>query len=242
MDSRGVWLYCGQQGPEGAMLLESDDRAYRLIRATFGCAQDVADRIAACCQMQSFQPRGVILRQGRDAGMAFLMLLGRAHAILYNAEGQLFLLHDFGPGDLFGMFDELEPYSDHVEIVAVDRVELLAMRAVELIGLAEIHSSIGLALTRILMRRLRRTTTRMYERAVLSANGRVYAELLRQAQQGDDMTIRPIPVVAELAVLAATTRETASRALSAVERRGIVERADGGLRVVAAHRLEELIF
>ena len=85
------------------------------------------------------------------------------------------------------------------------------------------------------------TKTRMFEQVALSAVGRVHAELLRQARQAQELTIRPAPVVADLAVQVATTRETASRAVNALDRRGIIRRGDDQLVVVAPHRLEELI-
>ena len=55
------------------------------------------------------------------------------------------------------------------------------------------------------------------------------------------MTIRPAPVIADLALRVATTRETASRAVNGLERRGIIRRDGDGLTVVAPNRLEEMI-
>jgi DNA-binding MarR family transcriptional regulator len=96
-------------------------------------------------------------------------------------------------------------------------------------------------LSRLLLRQLRRATSRIYERAAVSAVGRVHAELLRMARASPGLAISPAPVLSELAVRVLTTRETASRAVSALERRGIVRRESGSLIVVAPQRLEELI-
>jgi DNA-binding GntR family transcriptional regulator len=82
----------------------------------------------------------------------------------------------------------------------------------------------------------------MVESALLSATGRIAAELLRQARAQPDRTIRPMPVWAELAVQVQSTRETVSRAVSGWEKRGLVKRVEGGLQVVAPHRLEELVY
>ena len=46
---------------------------------------------------------------------------------------------------------------------------------------------------------------------------------------------------AHLATRVQTTRETASRAVSALERRGVVRRDAEGLVIVARHRLEDLV-
>ena len=78
-------------------------------------------------------------------------------------------------------------------------------------------------------------------RLTLSANGRVHAELLRLARAQDGRWIRPLPVLSDLALRVQTARETVSRAVSALERRGIVQRHEDGLEIVAPARLEALI-
>jgi len=82
----------------------------------------------------------------------------------------------------------------------------------------------------------------MLETALLSATGRIAAELLRQSRASSDGVIRPLPVWSELAVIVQSTRETVSRTVSSLEKRGLVSRTEGGLAVIAAHRLEELIY
>jgi DNA-binding transcriptional regulator YhcF (GntR family) len=81
----------------------------------------------------------------------------------------------------------------------------------------------------------------MVEISTLSAAGRIHAELLRQARRSASLTIEPVPVVSEFALLVQTTRETASRAINELERSGIIRREPNRLKVVAPHRLEELV-
>jgi DNA-binding GntR family transcriptional regulator len=69
----------------------------------------------------------------------------------------------------------------------------------------------------------------------------VHAELLRQAREATDLTIRPAPILSELAVRVGSTRETVSRAVNALERRGIIRREAGALVVVSPRLLEELV-
>ena len=71
--------------------------------------------------------------------------------------------------------------------------------------------------------------------------GRVHAELLRLARLADGRVIRPAPVLAKLAVRVQSTRETVSRTINALERRGIIRRERDALVIVAPHRLEEMI-
>lgn len=217
------------------------ERATSHVARAFACSDEVAAEVVRRGRMRRFDDRAIILRQGDWLTLAYLLITGRAQALLYSAEGQLILLHDFRPGDLFGAIGEIDPVRQDADVVAQSEAETFVLEAAELARLAEQHGAIGLALTRMLMARLRQTTARMYERAALSAKGRVYSELLRLANERDDLTIRPAPILAELAVRVSTTRETASRAVNALERRGIIRREANALVVVAPHRLEELI-
>jgi CRP/FNR family cyclic AMP-dependent transcriptional regulator len=230
-------------------IVVTDDKARRLpeqdvrgfIRETFACSDEIATTIFTRGVVRTFAPHATIVRQGEEATAAYLLTLGRAHARLFSVEGQMVLLCEYRPGDLFGALGELDPAPQEAEIVAVEAARSFILRSRDLVALAEAYGSIGLALSRLLLRQLRRATKRIYERAAVSAAGRVYAELLRLARASADHAIRPPPVLSELAVRVSTTRETASRAVSVLERRGIVRREAGSLIVVAPQRLEELI-
>ncbi|HEX8622026.1 MAG TPA: Crp/Fnr family transcriptional regulator [Allosphingosinicella sp.] len=226
-----------------------DDAAKRLpeqdvrdfIRETFACSAEIAGYIFLRGHVRAFPAHATIVRQGEKATAAYLLTQGRAHALLYGIDGQMVLLCEYRPGDLFGALGELDPAPEEAEIVAIEAVRSFILAGRDLVQLAESYGSIGLALSRLLLRQLRRATTRIYERVAVSAAGRVHAELLRLARASPGFVIRPAPVLSELAVRVSTTRETASRAVSALERRGIVRRDSGSLVVVAPRRLEDLI-
>jgi CRP-like cAMP-binding protein len=191
--------------------------------------------------VRAFPAQAALIRQGDAVAFTWLLVLGRARALLWSAEGQMVLLQEFGPGDLFGALGELDPTPHQVEVVAVEGVSAFLLAATDLVFLAERHGVIGLALARLLLRRLRTATTRVYERSALTAAGRVHAELLRLAGEAENLTIRPAPVLSELAVRVGSTRETVSRAVNMLERRGIIRREAGALIVVSPRLLEELI-
>jgi CRP-like cAMP-binding protein len=211
------------------------------IRETFACTEEIAAAIVIRGVVRAFAAHSTIVRQGEKAAAAYLLTRGRAHALLYGIEGQMVLLCEYRPGDLFGALGELDPAPEEAEIVAVEASSSFILKSRDLVALAEAYGSIGLALSRLLLRQLRRATSRMYERAAVSAVGRVHAEILRLARASPGLVIRPAPVLSELAVRVSTTRETASRAVSALERRGFIRRDPGSLTVVAPQRLEELI-
>jgi len=221
---------------EGHNLFEAIDT--EMIRAAFGCGEDASTQILAQGRVRHYAPRASLVRQGDTSSTAFLLLVGRAHALLYGVDGQLVLLHEYMPGDLFGALGGLGGAEEEADVIAVEAVRAFLLEAAALVALAERNGVIGLALSRLLLKRLRTTAARMYERAALSASGRVCAELLRLAREGEGMAIRPVPVIAELALRVGTTRETASRTVSALLRRGLLRRESDGLIVVAPARIE----
>ena len=208
------------------------------VRTSLSCPPDVCEQIARSGRVRLYASGSHLLRQGDRTTAMYLIVFGRCHALVYSADGQAILLHEYGEGDLFGALAGLDAAEQDADIVAVEDVRSLLIEAAILAELAERHGAIGLALSRILLKRLRATTWRMYERAALSATGRVCAELLRLARENQPPAIRPIPVIAELAMRVGTTRETASRTVSALERRGILRRESDALIVVAPQRLE----
>lgn len=224
--------------PGGHQLSDPDLLAF--VARTFGCPADVATALLQRGSRRTYAPRAIVIAAGGRTTNLFLVVSGHACAQLYTFDGRLVLLHEFAPGDLFGALDE-ESGTDESEVVATDALCVTMFAAADFLALAQVHACISLALSRMLLRRLQALTNRMYERTSLSSAGRVHAELLRLARDGDGRTIRPIPIVTELAQRINTSRETASRAISALERRGIVRREEGSLVIVAPELLRDLV-
>jgi CRP/FNR family transcriptional regulator, cyclic AMP receptor protein len=219
----------------------ADQAVGPLLGRVFGCSPELADQILLRGRLRQYAVRANMVKQGDRISTLFVIVAGRAHALVYSIEGQAVLLHEYLSGDFFGAVSS--PYSGthEADVLVIDAVNAFLLDGGELALLAEQHGRIGLALLALMVRRLQQTASRMYEHAALSAVGRVHAELLRQARQSEGHAIRPCPIVSDLALRVSTTRETASRAVNALERRGIIRRDGDALVVVAPHRLEELI-
>lgn len=231
-------MVMGAEGREGA---PGEAAARGLLCHVFGCSLDLAGQILLRGKLRGFAARATIVRIGDRISTLYVVIAGRAHALVYSLDGQAVLLHEYVSGDFFGAVSSPYSAAHDADVVVIEDVSAFLLDGGELALLAEQHGCIGLALLGLMVRRLQQTTSRMYEHAALSAVGRVHAELLRQARQSRDLAIRPCPVVADLALRVSTTRETASRAVNALERRGIIRRDGEALIVVAPHRLEELI-
>jgi CRP-like cAMP-binding protein len=209
------------------------------IRLAFGCGDVLAETIATMAR-ESRMVRGAVLwpLPGRDE--TTLLTLGRAAEMAYGREGAVLVLHTIAPGEFYGSLLGGGEGGTQVEALADSAGAHFSTATV--LRLMEGYSCVALALARQMAARIEAMRRRMVESALLSATGRIAAELLRQARAQPDRTIRPMPVWAELAVQVQSTRETVSRAVSGWEKRGLVKRVEGGLQVVAPHRLEELVY
>ena len=214
----------------------------RIIAATFGCTSDLATTIAAKARPRHYPARATIIERGGAFDHVQLVVEGHARMLAFSIDGRVVVVENFQRGDLFGEGSLFGANSAADEIAAVDTVEAAVFETPEFLGLMTNYSSIALAISRLLVARLNTTTRRMVEGATLSANGRIHAELLRQARTSPDLTIRPAPVLSTFALTVQSTRESVSRAINALQKRGIIRRDGDGLTVVAPHRLEELIF
>jgi CRP/FNR family transcriptional regulator, cyclic AMP receptor protein len=212
------------------------------IADAFGCDAALAAVVGAQARYRQWPHRATLIGEGEAFDAILLVVSGRARMFAYGVDGRFVMVQDFGVGDLVGEGALIDEGVAGGEIVATEAVGAGSFATSVFIALMSSHACIALAVSRLLVARLGAATRRLVEGATLSAVGRVHAELLRAGRAGEGMTISPLPVLAELARTVQTTRETVSRAISALEKRGIVRRSAEALTVVAPHRLEELIY
>ena len=224
--------------PLAPTVVTSVDRL--VIREAFGCGDQLVKVITGLCHLAD-APAGATLYPRADAGDTVLLLAGQAREVAYGRNGALLVLHRLAAGEFYGMLVEGEAGDAPPQVEGDSATRGAHFTGAALVRLMESYSCIALAVSRQLARRLEQMRRRMTETVLLSAVGRVCAELSRLAADDADRTIRPLPVFTELAISTQTTRETVSRTVSQLESRGILKRVDGGLKLVAPHRLEELI-
>lgn len=213
-----------------------------LLGQIFVCPDDISQKIVSRTRGESFPPRAIILSFGAPCEHIYIVLTGRARARALSLDGRQAVLEDYITGDIIGEIALVETTDSNHEVVAVDLVEAAVMLAHVMVSLMSTHASIALAISRRMIARLAEQNRRLAESSTLSAPGRVHAEILRLARASSDMTIRPAPVLSQIAMHVQSTRETVSRTIGALQKRGIIRRDESGLTVVAEHRLEELVY
>lgn len=219
----------------GGNLLEAERHA--VIKTVFSCGDTGAAALVSAMRLYSFANKAIVVRQGDMVGQCWLVVEGMAQAQIVSADGQTTLLASYGPGEILGNYPE--PATLRADIVAQGALTLFGIETATLVALARDHADVGFGLSLLLARQLDVTLDRMAARTTLSAAGRIYAELLRLA--GPDNRIDPPPILAALALTVHTTRETASRAIANLVRRGIVRRSDTLFEIVSPRLLADLV-
>ncbi|WP_284124986.1 Crp/Fnr family transcriptional regulator [Parerythrobacter aestuarii] len=217
--------------------MDTDERTSAL-QAVLGCSKPSAAALAGAMVARNYPARTFIMHQGDRNSQLWLILSGTVQLQAVSIDGQATVISSFGPGELVGAF----PDEDDIgyDARAFGPVAALQVEARDLRRLMDAHPDLGPGLAAIFSGQLDIVLDRLSARVTLSASGRVYRELLRLAGNSDN--IAPPPVISALALTAQTTRETGSRAISALERRGIVERSEAQLAIRSRRLLEELVY
>jgi CRP/FNR family transcriptional regulator, cyclic AMP receptor protein len=208
-----------------------------LIAACFRCAEHEASLILAATRYRQFAHRAPVALRGDESTHLFLVVDGMASADLFSVDGQHAQLAGYGPGELFGAYPE--PTTHRADITAQGGLSALMIETGAIAALAREHPAISQGVAYLMARQLDMVLDRMAARIGLTATGRFYRALLARAD--DEGWIKPLPVLSAMAIGVNTTRETASRALAHLVRRGIVQRHDHGLEIVSRRMLEDLI-
>jgi CRP-like cAMP-binding protein len=194
-------------------------------------------RVAEVSVPRGFAAGDVVFREGDDSDTCYVVQSGHARVLREHADGRQITLATFGPGDIFGelaMFDD-ERRSATVE--ALDDLSTVAIPGSAMRGLLERHPAIAVKLVIALGRRLRAANERLSSQSFQTVQSRVAAvldQLVEQARaegEGGQRDVLVTATQAELAQLAGSSRESASRFLAVLERAGVISQGRGRLTV-----------
>jgi CRP/FNR family transcriptional regulator len=164
-----------------------------------------------------------------------------------HADGRQLALATFGPGDIFGelaMFDD-ERRSATVE--AIEPLEALAVMGADMRRLMARRPQLAIALAAALSRRLRATNERLASQSFQTVQTRVanvLGQFVAQAR-AEGVTGVDVPITvtqAEVAQLAGSSRESASRFLAVLERAGVISQGRGRLTVHDPDALRNYVY
>jgi CRP-like cAMP-binding protein len=202
--------------------------------------------VAEVAVPRRFEVGEVVFREGDESNTCYIVRSGQARAIRAHSDGRSITLANFGPGDIFGelaMFDN-ERRSATVEAIAT--TEAIAILGGDMRRLLRQHPDIAIKLLSALGRRLRETNERLSRQSFQTVQSRVASVLLQfvagARAEGGDGDVLITSTQADLAQLAGSSRESASRFLAVLERAGVITQGRGKLTVHDAEALTRYVY
>jgi CRP/FNR family transcriptional regulator len=172
---------------------------------------------------------------------------GHARAVREHADGRQIALATFGPGDIFGELAMFDDERRSATIEATDALEACAIRGPDMRRLMLQRPALAVALAASLARRLRTTNERLASQSFQTVQSRVasvISQLVEQAR-AEGAPDKDVPITAtqaELAMLAGSSRESASRFLATLERAGVISQGRGRLTVHDPDALRNYVY
>jgi CRP/FNR family transcriptional regulator, cyclic AMP receptor protein len=215
------------------------------IFATLG-EEDLA-RVAEVTVPRRFEAGEFVFREGDRSGTCYVVRSGQARAVRDHSDGRSITLATFGPGDIFGELALFDDERRSASVESLGETELIAVLGGDMRRLLGQHPEIAVKLLTALGRRLRETNERLARQSFQTVQSRVatvLAQLVASARaDGDtDGDVLITATQTDLAQLAGSSRESASRFLAVLERAGVITQGRGKLVVHNSGALEGYVY
>ncbi len=213
--------------------------------ATLG-EEDLAE-VAAVTVPREFAAGEMVFREGDRSDTCYVMRHGRVRAIREHTDGRTITLATLGPGEIFGELAIFDDERRSATIEALEASEAAAILGGDMRRLLRAHPDIAVKLLAALGRRLRETNERLSRQSFQTVQSRVASALMElvaaaRADGAGDTDVLITATQSELAQLAGSSRESASRFLAVLERAGIITQGRGKLTVHTPERLEGYVY
>jgi len=211
------------------------------------------DKVSRVAVPRRYEPGSIVLREGDPGDTCYVLQRGRVRVTRQHADGRTITLTNLGPGEIFG---ELAMFGGEVRsatVEALDEVQAVGILAGDLKRLLNDHPEIAVKLLSALGEKLREANARIARQSFQKVSSRVAGVLAELAETGSRSPVRggadgpPREIVvhstqADLAQLAGTSREAASRFLATLQRAGVVTTRRGRIVVHDPPALHRYIY
>jgi CRP/FNR family transcriptional regulator, cyclic AMP receptor protein len=226
-------------GPETAALLAKTEVFADL-------SQRELDEVAQVAVPRTWQRGEVIFREGDPGDTCYLLRSGAVLLTREHQDGRMIALAELRAGGMFGELAMFRGETRSATAEAIEETMAVALLAPDVQRLIRRNPDIAYKLLAALAERVRRTTERLLQQSFQTVAGRVAGALLaqsiaRQAEGAPERDVLIKATQAEIAQLAGTSRESASRFLATLERAGVVSLGRGKVTVHEPGRLRSYI-
>ena len=188
----------------------------------------------------------VIFREGDQGDTCYLLRTGAVVLTREHQDGRMVALAELRAGSLFGELAMFRGETRSATAEAIEPTTAVALLASDMQRIIRRSPDLALKFLGTLAERVSKTNERLLQQSFQTVAGRVASALLaqviaRQAEGAPEEDVLIRSTQAEIANLAGTSRESASRFLATLERAGVVTLGRGKVTVHDPGRLRNYI-
>jgi CRP-like cAMP-binding protein len=185
------------------------------------------ETISRILYVHSYQRGQLIFQEGENGDALFVVLKGRVKVCLYDEEGREYVLDIIGKDGFFGELALIDDLPRSANAIAMETSDLLVVRRSDFVKLLMENPSISVNILRVLAGRLRVADERIKWLAFLNVEGRILKYLLEVGarlgiRMKDYVIIERGPSQIEIANSCGCSRETVSRMVSSLVKKGVI--------------------
>ena len=239
-----MWYLSGMSTAEDAVQLLARVPVFETL------ASDDLARVAAVAVPRRFAADQIIFREGDASDTCYIVRSGHARAVREHADGRTITLAHFGPGDIFGELAMFDSERRSATLESLDELEAVAITGDDMRRLLREHPDISMKLVMALGRRLREANERLSRQSFQTVQSRVATVLSQLVSRALDETpansldqdVLLVITQSDIAQLAGSSRESASRFLAVLERAGVVTQGRGKITVHDPSALQRYVY
>ncbi|MDJ0677205.1 MAG: Crp/Fnr family transcriptional regulator [Calothrix sp. MO_167.B42] len=186
----------------------------------------------------------VILLENDWGGSVYFIIDGWVKIRTYNLEGKEVTLNILGMGELFGEMAALDEVPRSTDVITLTTTVIGSMPSQDFVNFLHQEPLAGVRLSQLMARRLRQVNRRLRLRES-DSQSRVADTLLflaeGQGKQGQAGTEIPNLPHRELSSLSGLARETVTRVLTRLEKKGLIQRKPETICIPEISALEKML-
>ncbi|HCF26344.1 MAG TPA: hypothetical protein DEV81_03840 [Cyanobacteria bacterium UBA11049] len=180
-------------------------------------------------KLRQHPPDKLLLIEEDWGNSVYLVVQGWVKIRTYNYDGKEITLNILGPGDIFGEMALLLSSPRSTDVLSLTAVVIGSLPADDFMTLVKSSHVVGLNLAKMMAKRLQQVNRRLRMRQADSVARLADVLLFLAEGRGKSSAVGvaiPILTHQELAGLCGLSRETVTRSMSKLEKKGIIERSD----------------
>lgn len=190
---------------------------------------EILEKIFSLMQKRLYKRNNMILMEEDAGDTLFILNQGSVKITRLSDDGREVILSILGDGDFFGEMSIFDGESRSANVIALEDSEVFVLKRGDFLDLLEKHPKIAIALLQELAIRLRRSDQQIEGLSLSDAESRIAMSIIRLAEdlgviKLGQVIIDNLPFQQDVANMAGTSRETVSRMLKLLERKGWIKR------------------